>query len=112
MQVFNIAETFRAKGIPCDGLHIDVDYADRYQTFTYNPTAFPDVYELFEVLAGKVRRLRAMLVRSSRGCMLLGRVACLMKRVAWFSQGCMLAWLACRSLHAMHACPPVNRDRI
>ena len=54
--MFNIAETFRAKGIPCDGIHIDVDYADRYKTFTYNPDAFPEVYELFEVLSGKVRR--------------------------------------------------------
>lgn len=55
-QVFNIAETFRAKGIPCDGLHIDVDFADRYKSFTYNKEAFPEVFELFEVLAGKVRR--------------------------------------------------------
>ena len=54
--MFTIADTFRSKGIPCDGLHIDVDFADRYQSFTNNPVAFPDVYEFFEVLYGLVRR--------------------------------------------------------
>ena len=54
LQVFNIAETFRARGIPCDGFHIDVDFADRYKTFTYNPDTFPGIYELFEVLSSKV----------------------------------------------------------
>ena len=54
LQVFNIAETFRARDIPCDGIHIDVDFADRYKTFTYNPDTFPGIYELFEVLSSKV----------------------------------------------------------
>jgi hypothetical protein len=54
-QLYTTADTFRARGIPCDGLHIDVDFADRYKSFTHDPVAFPDVTEFFENLDGKVR---------------------------------------------------------
>ncbi|KAK9903343.1 hypothetical protein WJX75_003349 [Coccomyxa subellipsoidea] len=51
--LYTTADTFRARGIPCDGLHIDVDFADRYKSFTHDPVAFPDVTEFFENLDGK-----------------------------------------------------------
>ncbi len=46
------ASSYRAARIPCDGLHIDVDFQDNYRTFTSSAMKFPNVQELFNDLHG------------------------------------------------------------
>lgn len=46
------ANSFRANRIPCDGLHIDVDFQDNYRTFTHSNLKFPNVKEMFDDLHG------------------------------------------------------------
>ncbi len=41
-KVREIAETFRAKNIPCDVIWMDIDYMDGYRIFTFNQQNFPD----------------------------------------------------------------------
>jgi alpha-glucosidase len=38
----SIAEEFRARRIPCDGLWVDIHYMDEYKVFTFDPTGFPN----------------------------------------------------------------------
>jgi alpha-glucosidase len=45
------ANSFRAARIPCDGLHIDVDFQNNYRTFTCSNIKFPNAKELFTDLA-------------------------------------------------------------
>ncbi|MBD3167760.1 DUF4968 domain-containing protein [bacterium] len=40
-EVRRIAQEFRARDIPCDGLWLDIDYMDRYRIFTWDPERFP-----------------------------------------------------------------------
>ena len=44
------ANSYRAALIPCDGLHIDVDFQDNYRTFTHSELKFPNTKELFDDL--------------------------------------------------------------
>jgi alpha-glucosidase len=44
------AAAYRNARIPCDGLHIDVDFQDNYRTFTHSEIKFPDVAQLFASL--------------------------------------------------------------
>ncbi len=37
-----IAREFRARGIPCDALYLDIDYMDGYRVFTWDRERFPD----------------------------------------------------------------------
>ena len=46
------ANSYRAARIPCDGLHIDVDFQDNYRTFTHSEMKFPNAKELFDDLHG------------------------------------------------------------
>lgn len=46
------ANAYRAARIPCDGLHIDVDFQDNYRTFTHSEMKFPNARELFSDLHG------------------------------------------------------------
>jgi alpha-glucosidase len=46
------ANSYRAARIPCDGLHIDVDFQDNYRTFTHSELKFPNTKELFDDLHG------------------------------------------------------------
>ena len=46
------ATSYRSAGIPCDGLHIDVDFQDNYRTFTSSELKFPNVAQLFNQLHG------------------------------------------------------------
>jgi len=41
-EVLRIARTFRQRGIPCDAIHLDIDYMDGYRIFTWNKNRFPD----------------------------------------------------------------------
>ncbi len=40
--VQKIADTFRARQIPLDVIHLDIDYMDSYRNFTWDPTRFTD----------------------------------------------------------------------
>lgn len=39
-RVMEVAETFRAKQIPCDVLYLDIEYMDDYKVFTWNQERF------------------------------------------------------------------------
>ncbi|AZR74780.1 alpha-glucosidase [Anoxybacter fermentans] len=41
-KVYEIAETFRKKEIPCDVIYLDIDYMDGYRVFTWDRERFPD----------------------------------------------------------------------
>ncbi|MBN1766314.1 MAG: DUF5110 domain-containing protein [Sedimentisphaerales bacterium] len=41
-RVRQIADTFRAKQIPCDVIWLDIDYMNGFRIFTFDPTQFPD----------------------------------------------------------------------
>ncbi len=41
-RVREIADTFRAKNLPCDVIWMDIDYMDGYRIFTFDKTNFPD----------------------------------------------------------------------
>ncbi|MDR1681887.1 MAG: alpha-glucosidase [Candidatus Symbiothrix sp.] len=41
-RVREIADTFRAKNLPCDVIWMDIDYMDGYRVFTFHPQNFPD----------------------------------------------------------------------
>jgi len=40
--VRELADNFRSKQIPCDVIHLDIDYMDGYRCFTWDNTRFPD----------------------------------------------------------------------
>lgn len=56
-EVLELARTFRAKGIPCDAIHLDIHYMDGYRVFTFDPEKFPDP-------AGLVRTLLEMGIKT------------------------------------------------
>jgi alpha-glucosidase len=41
-EVRALASDFRARGIPCDVIYLDIDYMDGYRVFTWNSQRFPD----------------------------------------------------------------------
>lgn len=41
-RVREIADTFRAKQIPCDVIWLDIDYMNGFRIFTFDPARFPD----------------------------------------------------------------------
>jgi alpha-glucosidase len=44
------ASSYRSARIPCDGLHIDVDFQDNYRTFTHSEVKFPNAAQLFAAM--------------------------------------------------------------
>jgi alpha-glucosidase len=44
--VAQLAYHFRARGIPCDVIHLDLYYMDGFRVFTWNATHFPDLKKL------------------------------------------------------------------
>ncbi|NJO03726.1 MAG: glycoside hydrolase family 31, partial [Bacteroidia bacterium] len=52
-QVYNVAETFRARNIPADAIYLDIHYMNKFRVFTWNPEGFPDP-------AAMVKRLKKM----------------------------------------------------
>jgi alpha-glucosidase len=41
-KVRDIARNFRERNIPCDSIHLDIDYMDGYRCFTWDSERFPD----------------------------------------------------------------------
>jgi alpha-glucosidase len=50
--VLQAARSYRNAQIPCDGLHIDVDFQDNYRTFTSSNVKFPDAANFLQQLHG------------------------------------------------------------
>ncbi len=49
--VTHIANTFREKEIPCDVIHLDINYMDGYRVFTWDEKNFPDPKSMVEKLS-------------------------------------------------------------
>ncbi len=49
-RVRELAQTFRAKKIPCDAIYLDIDYMDGYRCFTWNKDYFPDPKQMISDL--------------------------------------------------------------
>lgn len=41
-KVWELAHNFRSKNIPCDVIHLDIDYMDGFRCFTWDKERFPD----------------------------------------------------------------------
>lgn len=55
--VRRIAENMRKNQLPCDAIHLDIDYMDRYKVFTVDKTRFPNLKGLINDLADMGIRL-------------------------------------------------------
>jgi|CXWJ01.1.fsa_nt_gi alpha-glucosidase len=49
-KVWELAHTFRNKAIPCDVIHLDIDYMDGFRCFTWDKTRFPDPAKMINEL--------------------------------------------------------------
>lgn len=49
--VIEIAENLRNKKIPCDAIHLDIDYMDSYKVFTWDENSFPNPSSMIERLS-------------------------------------------------------------
>jgi len=49
-RVRELAENFREKDVPCDVIHLDIDYMDNYKVFTWNDERFPNEKETLKEL--------------------------------------------------------------
>jgi len=56
-EVRGIAREFRERDIPCDSIHLDIHYMDRYRVFTFHPERFPDPAGLAREMAEQGFRL-------------------------------------------------------
>lgn len=52
-EVIGLANQFRKHEIPCDAIHLDIDYMEDFKVFTWNPDTFSNPKELTEKLAGQ-----------------------------------------------------------
>lgn len=50
MKVYEVAEHFRQRKIPCDVIHLDIDYMDGYRIFTWDQERFPDPEQMIHDL--------------------------------------------------------------
>jgi len=69
-EVLNVAKAFREKGIPCDAIHLDIDYMEGYRIFTWNSRDFREPRKLAKELRGLGVRLVTILdvgVKEERG---------------------------------------------
>jgi alpha-glucosidase len=47
-EIYQLADTFRAKDIPCDVLYLDIHYMQDYKAFTFNQERFPNPKRMIE----------------------------------------------------------------
>ncbi|GFZ29543.1 alpha-glucosidase [Clostridium zeae] len=50
-RVKEIAKNFREKDIPCDTIHLDIDYMENFKVFTWDKERFPDEKKLLNELS-------------------------------------------------------------
>ena len=50
-RVLELAERFRKEDVPCDAIHLDIHYMNRYRVFTWDPNHFKDPEELHKQLS-------------------------------------------------------------
>lgn len=50
-EVLCLAKNFRTYGIPCDAIHLDIDYMDNFKVFTKNDETFPSLEKLSDELS-------------------------------------------------------------
>lgn len=50
-EVRQIADTMRKFKIPCDAIHLDIDYMDEFKVFTFNDKRFPDIKDFIKELS-------------------------------------------------------------
>jgi len=50
-EVLEIADNFKKYDIPCDAIHLDIDYMDKFKVFTYDKERFPDLLQLSQQLS-------------------------------------------------------------
>jgi len=50
-KVYEIADGFRSRNIPCDAIYLDIDYMDGYRCFTWNKHYFPNPKRMVKKLA-------------------------------------------------------------
>lgn len=55
-----VAEELRQRQLPCDAIHLDIDYMDGFRCFTWNPETFPDPAGLIAELHALGFRVVAM----------------------------------------------------
>jgi alpha-glucosidase len=49
-EVVRVAREFRARGLPCDVLWMDIDYMDQHKPFTFDPVGFANPHALSDTL--------------------------------------------------------------
>ncbi len=59
-EVRQLASEFRTRNIPCDYIHLDIDYMNDYRVFTWNKEHFPNPKKMAENLLEQGFRLMAM----------------------------------------------------
>lgn len=52
-EVMQIADNMRKNRIPCDTIHLDIDYMDEYKVFTFSKERFPDAGNFIKDLSSK-----------------------------------------------------------
>jgi len=52
-EVEKLADNFRQENIPCDCIHLDIDYMDEYRVFTFDKKRFPNPKKMTERLSDK-----------------------------------------------------------
>jgi alpha-glucosidase len=60
-RVRQVAAEFRQRQIPCEAIHLDIDYMDGYRCFTWHPERFPDPGRLIADLHGQGFKVVAMI---------------------------------------------------
>ncbi len=60
-KVLQIAEVFRKRKLPCDVIHIDIDYMDGYRCFTWDKKRFPDPKKMIDTLHNKGFKVLSMI---------------------------------------------------
>lgn len=52
-EIYQLADTFREKEIPCDVIYLDIHYMEEYRAFTFDPIRFPKPGEMVNYLKNK-----------------------------------------------------------
>ena len=60
-RVREIAREFRTRHIPCEAIHLDIDYMDGFRCFTWHPDRFPDPGKLIADLHAQGYKVVTML---------------------------------------------------